>query len=89
MCFLNSSALFDGKIAFRPIQMLSIFTVSNESFCSPPARKSMYILNSGMLLAISCPSQLRILPRLGFTSTLSRFSLDATSVQYSFSAVII
>ena len=42
-----------------------------------------------MLLAINCPSQLRILPLFGFTLTLSRLSRAATSVQYSFSAVMI
>ena len=38
---------------------------------------------SGSELALSRPSQLNILPRTGFTSTLSRVSLEATSIQYS------
>ena len=41
-----------------------------------------------MLLAISWPSLLRILPRLGFTMTLSRFRRAATSLQYCFLAVM-
>ena len=41
----------------------------------------MNILNSGMLLAMSWPSQLSMLPRLGLTLTLSRVSREATSIQ--------
>ena len=74
--------------------MLSSFSTHNESrflthvVSSEPAWKSMYILYSGMLLAMSCPSQLRMLPRPGFTLTLSRFSREATSIQYCFLAVM-
>ena len=41
----------------------------------------MYTLNSGSELAMSCPSQLRMLPRVGFTVTLSFFCEAATSIQ--------
>ena len=88
-CFLNSSAVFCGKISCSPIQMESTFSCQIESFSSPPALKSIKILYSGIELAINCPSQLRMLPRLGFTLTLSRFRRSATSVQYCFFAVMI
>ena len=43
--------------------------------------KSMYILNSGKELAISSPSELKILPRVGKIGTLSFFCFAATSNQ--------
>ena len=58
-----------------------MFSTSSESLCSPPAWKSMYSLNSGSELAMSCPSLLSMFPLTGFTSTLSFFSLSATAIQ--------
>ena len=63
------------------MQMLSSFSSQSESFFSPPAWKSMNILYSGMELAMSCPSQLSMLPRLGFTGIESCFICCWTVVQ--------
>ena len=85
---LNSLADLAGKMRLRPSQMRSTLSVHIVSMRCPPGMKSMNILNSGMLLAMSCPSQLSMLPRVGFTLRLSRTSLAATSLQYCFSAVM-
>jgi hypothetical protein len=41
----------------------------------------MKTLNSGSELAISCPVQLKMLPRFGFTVTESFFCRSATFIQ--------
>ena len=40
-------------MSFKPMQMLSSFSCHSESRSWPPVWKSMYILYSGMELAIS------------------------------------
>ena len=60
-----------------------------SSFCSHSVSvlvtvmvlKSMYIIYSGSDDTIICPSLLSMLPLTGFTVTLSRFTLSATSSQ--------
>ena len=81
---LNSAAVFSGNISCSPMQRLSILTFQSESrssFSSPPALKSTNRRYSGSEPAIRRPSLLRMLPRTGFTSTLSFVNRSATSIQ--------
>ncbi len=86
---LNSDAERSGNISFRPAHIESSFESHKESFpAAESALKSINILNSGNELAMRCPSQLRMLPRVGLTGTESFLTRSATCVQYSFFAVM-
>ena len=76
-------------MAFRPADMESSLSSQSESLpASRKALKSMNTLYSGSDDAMSSPSQLSMLPLVGFTVTLSAFTLSATSSQKSRLAVM-
>ena len=72
------------------MQMESSFATNRESLpASRIALKSIYSLYCGSDDAISCPSQLSMLPLTGGVSRLSIFTRSATCIQKSRFAVIV
>ena len=77
-------------MALSPSAIESSFTSNSESLpAACIALKSTNILYCGSDEAMSCPSQLRILPLTGGVTTLSTFTLSATFIQKSRFAVMI
>ena len=76
-------------MAFSPMHIESSFCSKSVSFfASRNATKSMKMLYCGSDDAMSCPSQLSMLPRIGSVFKLSTFTRSATSSQKARLAVI-
>ena len=76
-------------MAFSPSHIESSLTSNSESFSAVCiALKSTNSLYCGSDDAISCPSQLRMLPRTGAVLRLSTFTRSATCIQKSCLAVM-
>lgn len=75
---------------FSPVAIASMFSLHSVSVpASCSVLKSINISNSGSDDAMSFPSQLNILPRVGVMAVLSSFTRSDTSSQNLRSAVII